>query len=109
MVYRFTDATPHELAASAYVAVHTTSSAPDPHLHDVSDPGTPRPSSTPLQPRPQVEVDAQSSRLQDSYTAQLLVHAAHREQAEHYDRQRDMSPGAYLAHVIGPRARAPRA
>lgn len=54
----------------------------------------------------QVEVDAQTSRRQDSYTAQLLVHAAHAEEQAHYDRQRDPRAAAYLAHVIGSRARA---
>lgn len=94
-------ATPDELAASAYAAVHRTASAPDPAVHDVSDPGTPRPPETPLQPRAQVVVDAETGRRLDSYMAQGLAHAAHRADQEHFDRQRDTSPAAYLRHVLG--------
>ena len=90
-----------ELAASDYALVHRTSSAPDPAVHDVSDPGTPRPPQKPLQPRAQVVVDAQSGRMLDSHMAQGLVHAAHREHQEHFARQRDTSPGAYLRHLFG--------
>lgn len=56
--------------------------------------------------RTPVEVDAQSSRLRDSHMAQLLVHAAHRADQQHFARQRDTSPGAYMAHLFGVRNRA---
>jgi hypothetical protein len=70
---------------------------------------TPRPREDPSPMawhRAQVMIDAQSGQELDSRTAQLLVHAAHRADQEHFDRQKDTSPGAYLAHVFGARDRA---
>jgi hypothetical protein len=51
--------------------------------------------------RSPVEIDARDGRRLDSYLAQGVAHAAHREQQEHFARQRDTSPGAYMAHLFG--------
>lgn len=56
-------------------------------------------------PRPgrrrQIEIDATSGERLDSYVAQGLSLAAHRADQEHFARQRDTSPGAYLRHLFG--------
>jgi len=60
-------------------------------------------------PRPgrkdQLEIDAESGEALGTYTAQALAHAVHRADQEHFARQKDTSPAAYLGHVFGLRGR----
>ena len=73
---------------------------PGDDLRSLTPPQDQQPTPAPGHRSP-VEIDAETGRRLDSYAAQNLVHAAHREQAEYYDRQRDTSPAAYLGHVFG--------
>jgi hypothetical protein len=69
---------------------------PGPSLPHTGQQATPPPGH-----KENVQIDAESGARLASYAAQNLEHAAHRAQQEHFARQRDTSPGAYIRHVFG--------